>query len=184
MQIGHVAEGIRHAQEVEAGVRERQLLPDSLDQVAARSLPRLVEHAGAWVQPDDVAGRAHQTQGALGGESGTAGDVEHLHARREARAAERPPPVPETRAEPDHLVDRPVLVGRAVEQLVQESLAGLVRAVVVPKRRMRRDLHGRRSVVWFLFRANVHGRLRGAAGPLDSQEAVGRARGSRTRQYW
>ncbi len=65
VEIGQMAEGVPHAQEVEALVREGQRFPDPLHQVAAPPLPRLAEHARARVQPDDVACRAHQVLRAL-----------------------------------------------------------------------------------------------------------------------
>ena len=55
-EVGHVAKGIAHAQEIEVVILERQRLHGPLHQRNGEGLPRFLQHAAARVEPDHGAG--------------------------------------------------------------------------------------------------------------------------------
>lgn len=66
----------------------------------------------------------------------TARDIQHVHSRGQPGLSERSSAIPDARAEACGLVDVAILGGRAVKQLVEKALPGLVLSIVLVKRRM------------------------------------------------
>ena len=57
-QIGDVSQRVPHAKKVKRSVRKRKAFADGADEIRARGIARLVEHARAGIEADYVTGLA------------------------------------------------------------------------------------------------------------------------------
>jgi hypothetical protein len=131
-EVGDVAQRVAHHQEVRAGRGHRDLLgPADAAFHRLREL-RLLHHPRAGVDADQALRLSRDLQDLLRHEARAHADVDDLHARLQAGAQQRLPPVPGTRAQAEDLFQPVVVHGRAVEGLAQEGLArgGIAAAVV------------------------------------------------------
>src|SRR5262245_50833913 len=119
-QVGYVAQRVAHAQKVEVGVGERQLLDGALHEGDRDDLARLAQHANARIEADDRARLAQNARGTLRDHAGARGDVEEFHTGAKPGLLENPAPVASSGAERAQAADEIVMLGGVVEEGVDE----------------------------------------------------------------
>ena len=132
-------QSIPHAQEIKAGVRKGQPLTDGIHQRMTWTSPRLAKHSNTRIKSYNRPGRAHDLTGTLRNQTGPARDIEDVHSGFESRPQQRFSSIPQSRTKTGCLVDIAILVGRAIEQVVEKALTGPILVVVAAQKRMGRQ---------------------------------------------
>jgi predicted esterase len=138
-QVGDVAQGVSHRQQVEALAGERQGLGEPAHPLAHPASARLAQHAQAGIESGDPPCGADDGLRVRGQDSRPAAEIEDAHPAGEPGPEQHAPAVPVAAAEAHDLGDPVVVPGGLVEPLVHAPPVLRLAVVVAPQGRMRRQ---------------------------------------------